>query len=915
MVEKHDRQFYTIFAVKTFKNLCFRGIIEWCHPRNLLDGIEFALSMRKKPKPDNMFKKLKFRQLLIIGLASLFGQPFTASYVFAQERTFTDSPIVKAIKIGPHPIYTRILINLTEPVAYQVKADFNQKRIVLTLPETKRGPRVQSKTFNDKNLEQFNVSSLEGKVKVTFVLKQSNTRFFHSMNPVKSQIIIDLKGESRPILKTKIGNLSSVDTSNVTNVKGQKEVSPATQRAGVVGFTPDKIQNIVIKDEQEKLKNGWEDYQKALKEFQGQKYPAASKVLKEFAVKYPESKYLDHILYLRAEAEYRITFKELNPNYDRALSAFQVAMRKSPKSKFYDHALLKLATIYDDIGYRLEARTLYNRGIKAKKASLYNDARKNNLAAMLMKEERFKEAFDAFQLILKKAPKNVEAKAGIFEIANRFIEKRNYDQALKIYEAGAKRWPGELNERPEINYNMAEIYFSQGKYSKARKYYFDFLNLDPASQNSHKALNHIGDSYMLQGNYQNALAVFDESNKKQVAKLDDEGKPMVDGEKNKILEDSSDTQYGRVRMADIGIRSPRLKVNDIVFDVSYYYKPFQTYEQIFKDAKNVEILAEVTLSRGIAYLLEQNYLKSIQEFKKLFPLGPESRFSQEAERYVKQALIALVDKYSKQNGMLPILYSYSDFVSLPVTNIKNAKTLLQVGEAYQAIGMYPEAVKFYEKVKVLDSEKTYRDRIFLNLGKIHLEEKNFDEAILVGRSFVENYPRSKSLPEARKLLAQAQKGNGNYLGALAMYEELLNISENKSEIHYLIAEANSEMNKYAEAAQAYQSAIAEYDRTERVIPDYIQKSYYYLGTSLFKLNQFKAAIGALNSAKELFPENPLREWADYLLIESYEQQGDTSKSGDEINRLVKAQNADPILKRAAESRASIQEWEKQLKEG
>ena len=106
--------------------------------------------------------------------------------------------------------------------------------------------------------------------------------------------------------------------------------------------------------------------------------------------------------------------------------------------------------------------------------------------------------------------------------------------------------------------------------------------------------------------------MFDESSKKQIAKLDNEGKPVLDEEENIILEDSADTQYGRIRMADIGIRRPRLKVNDIIFDVSYYYKPLPTYEKIFKEAKNIEILAEVTLSRGIAYLLEQNYLKSRQ---------------------------------------------------------------------------------------------------------------------------------------------------------------------------------------------------------------------------------------------------------------------------------------------------------------
>ena len=133
-------------------------------------------------------------------------------------------------------------------------------------------------------------------------------------------------------------------------------------------------------------------------------------------------------------------------------------------------------------------------------------------------------------------------------------------------------------------------------------------------------------------------------------------------------------------------------------------------------------------------------------------------------------------------------------------------------------------------------------KIFLNLGKIHFKEKNFDEAIMVGRSFIKNFPRSKRLNEAKKLTAQSHKENGNLLGAITMYKELLGLSENTAEIHYLVAEAKTELKKYAEAAISYQNAIAEYDRKERVVPSYIQKSYYHLGTSLFRINRFKTSV-------------------------------------------------------------------------
>ncbi len=859
---------------------------------------------------------LKFIRFLLLLLLPLFVMQGASNFAWAQEVASESvrRPQVSSIRIGPHPVYTRILVNLTESVSYQVKADFVNKRITLILPYTARGPRLRSRSFNDKNLERYLVTPLREDLEVTFVLKNQNTRFFHSMNPQKPQIILDIKGENRPILRTRIGKLQRKPGAQPSFEPGPDQ-APLPKKARLVGYSPKGIRQLVSNSAEEKEKNGWEDYLKALKEFQESKYPSASKLFREFHKKYPESKYLDHALYLKAEAEYRITFKELNPNFDRALASYKFAIRQFPKSKFYDHALLKVASIFDEIGYNLEARSLYNQGLKSKPKSLYNESRKDSLAAMLMKEGRLEKAFSAFQLILRKSPNNIEAKAGIFEIADKFFEKKDYPRALKIFEAGASRWPGELNEKPEINFSMAEIYFSNKQYEKARKHFFKLLNLDPASKNAHKALNRIGDSYMVEGKYQQALSVFDESGKRKRVKLDDEGKPIFDEQKNKIWEDSAETQYGKIRMADIGVRSPRLKIQDIVFDVGSYYKPFKTFDKIFVEARNVDILAEVTLSRGIAYLLEQNYLKAIDEFKKLLPLGPESQFFQEADRYIRQALIALVDKYAKQGGNLPILYAYSDFISLPIGDINNAQTLLQVGEAYQSIGMFVEAVKFYEKVKVMDSQKTYRDRIFLNLGQIHMENKSYDEAVLVGRTFLKTYPRSKWVPDVMKLLANALKGRGDFSEALKTYEDMLARFEGKAEIHFLIAETYTDMNQFADAVQSYKKAIATYDRQERVIPEYLQKAYYHLGTSLFKLNRFGPAMEALKSAKELFPDNLLRDWADYLLIESLEKLGDPAKITEGLNRLVKTENADGLTRQAAESRVKIREWEKQLKEG
>ena len=123
------------------------------------------------------------------------------------------------------------------------------------------------------------------------------------------------------------------------------------------------------------------------------------------------------------------------------------------------------------------------------------------------------------------------------------------------------------------------------------------------------------------------------------------------------------------------------------------------------------------------------------------------------------------------------------------------------------------------------------------------------------------------------------------------------------------------MNRIADAAQSYQKTIETYDRQEKVISEYLQKAYYRLGIALYNLNRFGPALEALKSARELFPDNSLRDWADFLMIESLEKLGDPSKVTEGLNRLVKTENTDDLTRQAAESRAKIQEWEKQLKEG
>ena len=853
----------------------------------------------------------KNRPIISLFLASIVFFIISGEKAHGQEHAVgepTKAKQINKIRIGPHPKYTRLLLDISGPVQYEVNANFSEKKINLIFDSTSVTPKVQSKKYRDKNLAAIDVQSNEGGITLTLHLINSNTRFFHHKNTSTSQIVLDLKGTTKPFLKTKIGK----EKQKKTKTKPEK-----IKVAKMKGLSPGQVKEVVLKNEKEKKDNGWEQYQKALKVYQERKLedytikvesepdpetgeteeidkiePGAISLFRKYAKDYPNSSLLPNILYLLAEAEFRVAWKQKHPNYEKALAAYKHATRKFPKSRFSDHALYKIGNIFEEIGYSLEARVLYNEGINGNKKSLYNTARKNSLANMLLKEKRYDDAYKAFQKILKKSPKSNEAQLAIITIANEYFNQKDFIRALDIYNEAVRRWPSVVNKTPLIYSNMGEIYFKKRDYQKARKFYFNMVNMDPANKEAHRALNRIGDLYLIQGREMEALSVYDQS-----AKLDPENR---------------ESQYGKIRMADIGVRYPRLPVNEAILDVNNYFKPLKAYNEILESAKDIDILSEVTMSKAIALLKEQNYLEAIQEFKKLLPLGEESKFYRDATKYIHQALVFLVDGYAKQGGVLPILYSYTDYASLSIGKIKSLKTLLQVGEAYQSLGMLPEAVRLYEKVKQLDTSKMYNDKIFLNLGQIHYERGNYSEAEFVARSFLKNFPRSQKTREAMKLLAKSLNGRQKHDDALEIYQNILEkFKKSPAEIHYLMATLEAGRNQNTQAITAYEKTIDTFDRTQKIVPDYLREAHYKLANSLYQEGKYTESIDAFDAAIKLFPKHPHRNWSEFISADALKKIKSNQKATDQLNQLIKSNPKNELIKKAAQSQLKVMEWEKE----
>jgi TolA-binding protein len=820
----------------------------------------------------------------LVGLAGLgLAVLFTPQSPVESREAITQ---VEYYRLGSHPQSTRIIIQLNQDTPYRILTNYADQKVVLWIRNASLNPKVQPIALRDKYLGQIQVQEIKKNVKFTLFLKSKNMSLAHIVKHQPEQIVIDLKPKSAATRQA-----SREDKKPVARKKKRQTTKSPSSAARLA---QKKTGSLLQADLEQKLKSGKQDYTKALKLFQNKNYADALNAFQQFQQKYQESSYLANAAYMIAEAQFNLAKQNPYPNYEETLAAYQYAMRTYPDSQFYDHALFKTASIYEDMNYTLEARTMYQKGTQKDKSSRYNTARQTGLGLMLVEEDKLDEAYETFQVLLRKSPQNADAKKGLFRIAQRYYEAGDFSKALKIYEDVVKRWPDELNQQPEVNFYIGEIHLNRKQYAQARQFYFNLVNLAPESPNAHRGLNRIGDTYLLEKNGMPALTVFNKS--------------------YSINPDSAESQYAQIRLADIGIRFPALPVKDLVFEVSPYYHPYRTYEEVAKNPKSRDILAEATFSRGSAYYREQRYLEAIEQFKRLLPFKADSKFHQWAKKYLQLSLVQLIDQYARQNGHLPVLYAYADYLNLGIGELNRVQTQLQIGESYKAIGLNSEALKFFEKVKFADVNGAYTDRLFLDLGEIHLNENQFKEAERVAQTFINTYNNSPRLPEAKIILARAYLGQKKYDRSVEIFNQLLD-SKNveAAKIHYLMAETWFAQEDLRNAAPAYRKAIDSYDHTIRNPPDYVQSAYYKLGMTLYMQGQTEKSLDALMAGRKLFPDHRLRNWADYLIIANLDRLQKKEQAESELKILV-AESRDDLLQKAAQSHLKVIDWEKRLKE-
>ena len=385
--------------------------------------------------------------------------------------------------------------------------------------------------------------------------------------------------------------------------------------------------------------------------------------------------------------------------------------------------------------------------------------------------ERYPQAVANLDKSLKYPVDNGMQQAAQFWKAEAYSAGKQYDTAIPLYASVAKSSSDEYARRSL--YALGYAYYNKKDYSRAMPYFRDFVGRTGDADEQPQRLDatiRLADTYFATKQYENAIRSYD-----QAITQNAPDKDYASYQKAVILSyvgrdaeakaqfDQVQRQFPNSRFVDESL----LQKANVDFERGAYQVAIQGYTKLIQDKPNSSLVPAALLKRAIAYGNVQQYDPAVADYKRILDSYGESEQAQSA-----------------------------------LLGIQN--TLNDAGrpeEFSQVLGQYKKS----------NPGSTDIERVqFENARNIYASEK-YQQAIQSFLAFMQEYPASPSLNEARYYLAESYRQTNDPANALRYYN--LITQDNKST--YVIraatraAELEFGQKNYPRAIRDYQLILSK----------------------------------------------------------------------------------------------------------
>ena len=625
-----------------------------------------------------------------------------------------------------------------------------------------------------------------------------------------------------------------------------------------------------------------------------------------FKSKYPESKYLEIVAFMTADALADLSKEEKAGDfYEQSQAAYMTALNKYPESSLAERTSLLVGMMaIEKADYMSAIRLLSTHAENGKyQNKISKQYAKLALAYSFSKLNRVDDALKTLDQIEKESKDPLALATAAVYRGDFFFHSKKYGQAIKAYEQAIKNHPIVSNLFPSAFFNKMEAQFWTKNYRESHQTALDFTKAFPAHEFAPFALTRLGELLEIVGADQSkSVGAFLETH----FRYGDNPKTIV------------------ARLHLLSTRMKSMKKDEL----DETLKKMDTLAEK-SELENIDQFKTAMLADGFAR--REDYGRAIEILSAFFQQNPtradSKQVTQRIVRNVNDALKNLADK-KDYKGLLKTYKNYADSWLKGQTRIDTDYLL---GLAYESAGANGVAVEKFTKtldrltqLKGSPLEKEVRvneylpttDGVNLKIALNQNENKNFQVAYQALEKIKNPLQLSEEEQIQRIILAsKLYEQKGDTETSIRYLTELVRLWKGSAElalpVYVRLAEMQAKQNSVSDAITTYKKSleiVLKQEKPDGRLLKEIDRAYLAL---LIKQSQPEEAGTMLSQLIQKF--DPIEKMSEekYQLGLLQFKKGELKKAGQTWETI--AENDSDIWKKLAKEKLQQANWDDSFK--
>ena len=474
-------------------------------------------------------------------------------------------------------------------------------------------------------------------------------------------------------------------------------------------------------------------------------------------------------------------------------------------------------------------------------------------AVELYRKGKYPKALDTFRSYIQQYAGKPRSKASFFWIAECHSQMQDPKKADEAFLEALKRWPDYRDIPREALVSLGFHFIRQGAHEQLIGVFSYYVNIYPDDPFRKEMLYLMARSLTEMQQYEPALKVF-----------------------STVIEKYPDTKEATesaIIMANIGVKSPGLRLPAYMAGNRYYKDPAATYDMVLsKQLPSLEITERILFQKACALLQGKLYREAFQASLVQLKRFPNGRCKDAGLANLKAATERLVDEDYGKTDYLRVADTYLTAYEGAWVKTIDFGTGYKIADSLRRIGLYRETRRVAEHLLMIEKDGRNRRALLVMVADVNVRERHYDEA---ERLVADLAKETAALGREDRLALRRLQGDlylrkGLYEKAAAAYADVAGEgAADAAVLHRNYGIALRFSDACPSALQQFQLAIRQSEKNKAGNGQVLQDSLAGVGDCYLKTRKYPEAVTAYRQAVESAQSGAQNPWTLYNLGKGY----------------------------------------------